>query len=185
MLRFTIRRLGIGVIQVLIVTFLAFFLFYVISSVTGADPAQRVAGKAATPEQVARVAHLIGTDRPWYEQYWTFLTNVVQGNFGYSFLQRLPVSQLIFPAAGVTMALVLGAAVLWLLIAIPVGLIGALRPKSAADRVSSVIVQILISAPVFWVAPMLAYLFAYQPSQGVFLWFHIPHLTIFPILGYV
>jgi peptide/nickel transport system permease protein len=185
MLRFTARRLAIGVIQVLIVTFLAFFLFYVISSLTGANPAQRIAGKAATPEQVARIAHQIGIDRPWYEQYWSFLTNVIQGNFGFSFLQRLPVSQIIFPAAGVTAALVIGAAVLWLLIAIPVGLIGALRPRSAADRVSSVIVQILISAPVFWVAPMLAYLFAYQPSQGTFLWFHIPHLTIFPILGYV
>ncbi len=185
MLRFTLRRLGIGVLQVLLVTFIAFFLFYVISSLTGADPAQRVAGKAATPEQVARIAHQLGTDRPFYEQYWRFLTGIVQGDFGYSYLQRLPVMSIILPAAGVTAALVIGAAILWLLIAIPVGLIGALRPRSIADRTSAVIVQILISAPVFWVAPMLAYLFAYQPSQGIFLWFHIPRLTLFPILGYV
>ena len=185
MRRFVVRRLGIAVVQVLFVTFIAYVLFYVISSLTGADPAQRVAGRTATAEQVARVAHLLGTDLPWYEQYARFLAGVVHGDFGYSFLQRLPVSQIIFPAAGVTAVLVIGAAVLWMLIAIPVGLIGALRPRSVADRMSAILVQIAISAPVFWVAPMIAYLLAYQPSQGLFLGLHISPVRIFPILGYV
>lgn len=185
MIRFVIRRLAIAVLQVLFVTLVAYLLFYVISALTGADPAQRVAGRAATQDQVARVAHLLGTDRAWYEQYVRFLAGVLRGDFGYSFQQRLPVAQLIFPAAGVTAGLVLGAAVVWMLIAVPVGLIGALRPRSVGDRVSTILVQIAISAPVFWVAPMIAYLFAYQPSQGMLLGFHIPPVSLFPILGYV
>jgi len=183
--RFIARRLVAASIQVLVVTLIAYMLFYVISAVTGASPAQRVAGHGATPEQVARVAHLLGLDTPWYSQYWRFLVGVVHGDFGYSFQQRLPVAELLLPAAGVTASLVVGAAILWMLIAIPVGLVGALRPKSAWDRVSAIAVQIAISAPVFWVAPMLAYLLAYQPSQGKLFGLSIPPITFFPIQGYV
>jgi len=182
--RFVIRRLGVAVLQVLLVTFIAYMLFYVISSLTGADPAQRVAGKAASPEEVARVAALLGTDRPWYEQYAKFLLGILHGDFGYSFQQRLPVADLLFPAAFVTSSLVIGAAIIWMLVAVPVGLIGALRPHSAADRVSAVIIQIAIAAPVFWVAPMISYLFAYQPSQGTFLGISIPPVSLLPIQGY-
>lgn len=185
MTRFVIRRLGVAMLQVLIVTLIAYLLFYVISSLTGADPAQRVAGRAATPDQVARVARALGTDRPIWEQYLRFLAGVVHGDFGYSFQLRLPVAQILYPAAAVTASLVLGAVVVWMLIAIPVGLIGALRPRSPADRLSAVLVQIAISAPVFWIAPMLSYLFAYQPSQGILLGLRIPPVSVFPIQGYV
>ncbi len=184
MTRFIARRLLIAALQVLIVTFVAYMLFYVISALTGADPAQRVAGRAATPDQVARVAHQLGTDLPWYEQYVRFLAGILRGDFGYSFQQRLPVAELLYPAAFVTAGLVLGAAVVWMLLAVPVGLIGALRPRSPADRLSAVVIQIAISAPVFWVAPMFAYLFAYQPSQGIFLGLRIPPVSLFPIQGY-
>jgi peptide/nickel transport system permease protein len=185
MTRFIFRRLLIAALQVLIVTLVAYALFYVISALTGADPAQRVAGRAATPDQVARVAHVLGTDRPLWEQYARFLAGVLRGDFGYSFQQRLPVSEILYPAAGVTVGLVLGAAVVWMLIALPVGLIGALRPRSVSDRLSAVAIQVAISAPVFWVAPMFAYLFAYQPSQGILLGLRIPPISIFPIQGYV
>ena len=184
MTRFVIRRLAVAVLQVLTVTFIAYMLFYVISALTGADPAQRVAGKAASPEQVARVAALLGTDKPWWQQYFNFLSGVLHGDFGYSFQQRIPVSDLLFPAAFVTASLVIGAAIIWMLVAVPVGLIGALRPRSAADRLSAVLIQIAIAAPVFWVAPMIAYLFAYQPSQGTFLGLSIPPVQFFPIGGY-
>jgi peptide/nickel transport system permease protein len=182
--RFVARRLGVAVLQVLLVTLIAYLLFYVISSLTGADPAQRVAGRSATPDQVARIAALLGTDRPWYEQYARFLIGVLHGDFGYSFQQRLPVADLLFPAAFVTSSLVLGAAVIWMLAAVPVGLVGALRPRGVADRVSSVMIQIAIAAPVFWVAPMISYLLAYQPSQGSFLGLSVPPVTVFPIQGY-
>ncbi len=185
MARFVLRRLATAAAQVLIVTLIAYLLFYVVSALTGADPAQRVAGRAASPAQIAQVARLLGTDRPWYEQYANFLTGILHGDFGYSFAQRLPVADLLYPAAGVTAGLVLGAAVVWMLVAVPVGLIGALRPRSLRDRVSTILVQVAISAPVFWIAPMIAYLFAYLPSQGILLGFHVPPATLFPIQGYM
>lgn len=186
MIRFAARRLLVAVVQVMLVTLIAYLLFFVVASVTGATPAQRMAGHAATPAQIARVSHVIGTDRPWYAQYFHFLGNVVQGNFGYSFNQRRPVSDIIFPAASVTSSLVLFTVILWLLIAIPVGLVGALRPRSVQDRILSVLIQLAIAAPVFWVAPMFSYLFGFQPSQGRFLgiplWGSVSWL---PIQGYV
>ena len=170
----------------LLVTLIAYLLFFVVATVAGATPAQRVAGRTATPAQIRRVAHILGTDRPWYEQYAHFLGNVLHGNFGYSFNQRRPVSDIVIPAATVTFGLVLFAVVLWLLIATPVGLLGALRPRSPGDRLLSVLTQLAIAAPVFWVAPMLSYLLAYQPVEGHFL--GIPlwgSVNWFPIQGYV
>jgi peptide/nickel transport system permease protein len=185
-IRFALRRVSVAALQVLLVTFVVYFLFYVITTVTGASPAQRVAGHAADPAQVQRVAHLLGTDLPWYLQYVHFLTGILHGDFGYSFQQRLPVAEIVLPAAGVTAALVIGAALMWLLMAVVVGLVGATWPRSLADRGLAVIVQIGISAPVFWVAPMLSFMLAYQPSQGSL--FGIPVGTSIgwlPIEGYV
>jgi peptide/nickel transport system permease protein len=145
------RRLGAVVLQVILVTLIAYALFFVVSSATGATPEQRVAGRTATPEQVARVAELLGTDRPIYEQYLRFLSGVAQGDFGYSFAYRQPVANLLLPAAGVTAALVALAAVLWMALAIPLGLIGAIRVGSRLDRLLTGFTQIGISAPVCWV----------------------------------
>jgi len=184
-IRFLIRRVGAVALQVVLVTLIAYALFFVVSAATGATPEQRVAGKTATPEQVARVAEILGTDRPVYEQYLRFLSGVVQGDFGYSFAYRQPVSNLLFPAAGVTAALVGLAAVLWMVMAIPIGLAGALRVGSRLDRLLTTLTQVGISAPVFWVAPMLVYFLAFLPSQGVFFGVDAGvSVTLFPIQGY-
>jgi peptide/nickel transport system permease protein len=184
-IRFIARRLGIVALQIVLVTVTAYGLFFVVSTATGATPEQRVAGRTATPEQVARVAEILGTDRPIYEQYIRFLGGVVQGDFGYSFAYRQPVSNLLFPAAGVTAALVGLAALLWMAMAIPLGLIGALRVGSRLDRFLTMLTQVGISAPVFWVAPMLVYFLAFQPSQGVFFGIQTgTAVTLFPIQGY-
>ena len=128
----------------------------------------------------------MGTDRPWYSQYAHFLGHVARGDLGYSFQRRQPVSEIVFPAAGVTASLVLGAVVLWLAIAISVGLIGALRPRSVLDRVLTVGVQTSIAAPVFWVAPMLSFLLAYQPTEGRLVGIPLGRrVDWLPIQGYV
>ena len=185
-MRFAARRIGVALVQIMLVTLLAYLLFYVVSDVTGASPAQRVAGHAASPQQIARVAHVLGTDRPIWLQYLRFLGGIVRGDFGYSFQQRQPVSAILFPAAGVTLSLIAVAVAIWLLLAIPIGLVGALRPRSVADRLLSVGAQVAIATPVFLVAPMLSYLLAYQPSQGSLLGIPLGRsVTIFPIEGYV
>ena len=186
MIRYATRRLAAAAAQLLIITFVAFALFYLIADLTGASPARRVAGKGATPARVHEVAHIMGVDRPWYAQYAHFVDRLAHGDLGYSFVRRQPVSQIVFPAAGVTASLVIGAAVLWLLIAIAVGVVGAMRPRSLVDRVLTIAVQTSIAAPVFWVAPMLSFLVAYQPTQGKL--FGVPlgrRIDWLPIEGYV
>jgi peptide/nickel transport system permease protein len=185
-IKYLLRRAGTACLQLLLITLIAYLLFYVVASATGADPARRVAGRAATPERVAEVAHVLGTDLPWYQQYFSFIVKLAHGDLGYSFMQRRPVSDIIFPAAPVTLSLLAGAALLWVLIAIPVGLVGALWPRSFSDRLLAILIQVAISAPVFWVAPMFSYLLAYQPSQGTFLGIHLGRaIQWLPIQGYV
>jgi peptide/nickel transport system permease protein len=185
-IRYATRRLTAAFVQLLIVSFVAYAIFFLVADLTGASPARRVAGKGASPERVHEIAHLMGLDRPWYAQYADFVWKLAHGNLGYSFVLREPVSQIVFPAAGVTASLVAGAAVLWLAIALVVGIVGALRPRSALDRVLTVAVQTSIAAPVFWVAPMLSYLLAFEPTQGRLLGLSLPHrITWLPIEGYV
>lgn len=186
MIPYVIRRLGVALLQLLIVTFVAYALFFLIADLTGASPAQRVAGKGATPARVHEIAHIMGIDRPWYAQYGTFVWRLAHGDFGYSFERRQPVAQIVLPAAGVTASLVLGAAVIWLAIALVVGVIGALRPRSMTDRALTIGVQTSIAAPVFWIAPMLAFLFAYEPTQGKLLGIPLGRrVDLLPIQGYV
>jgi hypothetical protein len=66
MIGFVGRRFTAVVFQIILVTFIAYALFFLVSTATGATPEQRVAGRTATPEQVARVAEILGTDRPIY-----------------------------------------------------------------------------------------------------------------------
>ena len=86
--RFVVRRLLGGVVQVVIITFLAWMLFFVIARFTGATPALRAAGRNPSPERLAEVSHRLGTDRPYLVQYLRFLGGIFHGDFGYSFVQQ-------------------------------------------------------------------------------------------------
>ena len=186
MSRFVTRRLAAGLVQVVFVTFVAWFLFFVIAKVAGADPATRVAGKGASPATIKRVAHDIGTDQPYYVQYGRYLWHLLQGNLGYSYVQGRSVSSIVFPAAATTASLVCVAVAFWLLLSIPFGLISALRAQSPVDHLIRIVVVLGMSTPVFVLAPLASYLFAYQPAQGSFLGIDLPHpVTIFPVDGYV
>jgi peptide/nickel transport system permease protein len=180
------RLLG-AVVQVLIVTLFAWLLFYVIARFTGASPAQRIAGKNATPTQIALVAKTLGLNKPYWQQYLIFLNNLLHGNFGFSYVQMRPVAAILWPATRATASLVLGAAVIWLLVAAPVGGYGGLRPRSFGDIAGRAVAILGMSIPVFWLAPLISYFFGYQPTQGDLLGLHILPVgtSIFPIDGYV
>jgi peptide/nickel transport system permease protein len=183
---FALKRLGAGLVQLLAITFLAWALFYLVADVTGANPAERVAGKAASAAEIKLVAHELGTDRPLWEQYGLFVWKLGHGDLGYSYQQRRPVSDIVLPAAKTTASLVTGAAVIWVVLAAIVGVAGGLRPRSLLDRSLMVLILLGIATPVFWVAPMLSYFLGYQPTQGSVLGIPLPHpTTIFPIDGYV
>src|SRR2546421_12251261 len=159
MLRYLARRLLWACVLFVAVTLVTYVLFFLIP----ADPAKLVAGKAATAADVKRAAHFLGTDRPIYVQYAKFLDRiVVHQNLGHSFANRESVNTIVGDAAPVTASLVFGGAVFWMLLALPVGILSALRPRSLLDRTSMTFVLIGISAHPVWIGLIFAYFFGFR-----------------------
>jgi peptide/nickel transport system permease protein len=158
-LRYLARRFIWAVVLFIAVTLVAYVLFFLIPS----DPAKLVAGKAATDADVKRAAHFLGTDRPIYVQYAKFLDRlVIHQNLGFSFANRQSVNSIVGNAAPVTASLVFGGAVFWMLLALPIGILSALRPRSLLDRASMTFVLIGISAHPIWIGLIFAYFFGFR-----------------------
>ena len=137
MLEYLIRRLLWAAVLFIGVTLITYVLFFLLP----ADPARLAAGKSATAEDVARVAHQLGLDRPVHEQYALFLKRlVVDHSLGRSYANRRSVNEMVGEAVPVTAALVFGGAILWMLIALPIGILSALRPRSLLDRATMIFV---------------------------------------------
>ena len=169
MIRYIIRRLIWAVALFLAVTLIGFVLFYLIP----ADPAKFACGRACDAQMVKRVAHYLGTDQPVYVQYGRFLGRLIpisfhggfhfkEPNLGRSFVNRQNVNYIVGQAAPVTASLVLGGMVIWMLIALPVGILSALRPRSVLDRVSMVAVLVGISAHPIWLGLIFSYIFGFK-----------------------
>ncbi len=127
MLSYLVRRLLWAGVLFVGVTLITYALFFVLP----ADPARLAAGKSATAEDVVRVSHQLGLDRPLHEQYALFLKRlVVDQSLGRSYTNRRSVNEMVGEAVPVTAALVVGGAILWMMIALPIGIISALRPRS-------------------------------------------------------
>jgi peptide/nickel transport system permease protein len=157
-----------AVVLFVAVTVVTYIIFFIIP----ADPARAVAGRNPTPEMIVRARHYLGIDKPVYVQYVRFLKRlVVDQNLGRSFQNRESVNSEVGKAAPVTASLVFGGAVVWLLIALPIGIISALRPRTLLDRASMTFVLIGISAHPVWIGLIFSYFFGYK-------W----HVT--PISGY-
>jgi peptide/nickel transport system permease protein len=145
------------ILVMLVVTLVTFVIFFVMPP---ADPAVAFAGKQPTPQLIAEARHQFGLDKPLYYQYGLFVKHVFFGDqygwpgLGFSYNNRVPVKDELFRRAGVTFALAAGAAVVWLLIGIPIGIISALRPRSLIDRAAMGFALFGVSAPVFWLGLM-------------------------------
>jgi len=168
-IRYIIRRLIFSVGMFVTVTLIGFVLFYLIP----ADPAKFACGRACTPEMVAKVAHYLGTDRPVYVQYAKFLGRLMpvsfkggphfkEPNLGRSFVNRQSVNWIVGQAAPVTASLVFGGLVIWMMIALPVGILSALRPRSLLDRVSMTGVLMGISLHPVWIGLVASWLIGYK-----------------------
>jgi peptide/nickel transport system permease protein len=126
------------------------------------------AGKNPTPEQIAEVRRQFGLDKPVWAQYGLFLKHLIAGDrygwpgLGFSFVTRQPVRDQLIDRLPVTVQLALGAALVWLCIGIPIGIISAVRRRSLLDRTSMLFALFFVSAPVFWLGLMALWLFWYK-----------------------
>jgi peptide/nickel transport system permease protein len=167
-LRFIVRRLLWALVLFLAVTVVTYVIFFV----TPSDPARLAAGQGASPKDVQEVAARLHLDEPVWQQYGRFLWQLVgQQSLGESFVNRQDVNDIVFRAAPVTASLVFGGAIVWLTLALPIGIMSALRPRSLIDRAGMVFVLIGLSAHPVWIGLIFAYVFGYK-------------LGITPIAGY-
>jgi peptide/nickel transport system permease protein len=173
--RYLIRRSLFLILVLFIVSFLTFLIFY---KLPAADPARLAAGQRTTPDILERAREKLGLDKPWYVQYGRFAKGMVpccgwwmNEDVYFSYQNDVPVWDEIKKRLPVTITLGVGAAAVWLLVGIPIGIISAIRPRSAADRGGMVFALFGVSAPVFWLAYLLLFIFWFKlrilPGSGL------------------
>jgi peptide/nickel transport system permease protein len=156
---FLVRRLFWAVFLLLAATTVTYVIFFLVPG----DPASLACGKACTPQDVARVRHLLYLDQPIWKQYGHFLWNLIgHQSLGTSYANRVSVNYYIGQEVPVTASLVFGGAIFWLAISIPIGVLSALRPRSLLDRSAMVFVLIGISAHPVWIGLILSFVFGYK-----------------------
>jgi peptide/nickel transport system permease protein len=158
MIRYIIRRVGWMFVLLALVSAVTFLIFYALPS---ADPAVLRAGRQASPELVAQIRERLGLGDPLYVQYWTYMRDVVlHFDFGFSYQSGENVREAIVSRLPATISMTVGALVIWLAAALPIGVVSAVRRRSLLDRVTMGGALLAISAPVYWLALVSLYLFA-------------------------
>jgi peptide/nickel transport system permease protein len=166
-LRFVVRRIIFGLVVLWLISVATFALFFVAPH----DVAKTLAGKAATPQQVAGITHRLGLDQPLPLQYWHYLDKLLHGNLGTSYFSGAPVSSMIKADLPPTLSLVIGGAVLWLIAGIGFGVLSATRARSLLDRFTTTGVLVGYSMPTFVLGGLLLFLVFYQLSKVGIVWF--------------
>jgi peptide/nickel transport system permease protein len=165
MLAFILRRLGQAALVMVAVAFIAFLLFQYVG-----DPVVFLLGQDATPEQIRQLRADLGLDQTFLVQFWHFLANAVQGEFGLSLRQGAEVSRLIGERLPATLELALVASVLALLVGIPMGVYAALQRGSRISQLFMAISLLGVSLPTFLIGILLILVFAvnlgFFPSFG-------------------
>lgn len=125
-----------------------------------ADPAALVAGRSANAQMIASVRHQLGLDLPLPEQFWRYLTGLVQGNLGRSYIQRSEVATLIVARIPATLVLMACGILVEVALGLVFGILAAVRRNGFADRVVMTLAFVGVSSPQFVVALLLLYVFA-------------------------
>jgi peptide/nickel transport system permease protein len=155
---YIVRRILWGIVLLLAVSAITFIFFNVFPS---ADPAQLRAGRNASPQIIHYIRHELGLDKSVPVQFFVYMKNIfLHFNFGYSFYTGASVLSLIKDRLPATISLAVGAAIIWLMMGIPVGIISAIRRGSLLDRTAMGIALVFVSMPVFWLGLVVLFLFA-------------------------
>jgi len=163
-------------ILVLFVVSLLTFLIFV--KLPAGDPARRAVGRTTTPEQIEAARVAFGLDKPIWVQYGRFAKGLIpwpglflSEDVYYSYGNFVPVKDEIFRRLPVTVTLAVGAAILWLLLGIPIGIVSAIKRGTFWDRAGMLFALIGVSLPVFWLGQLLLYFFWFKlqvaPASGL------------------
>jgi peptide/nickel transport system permease protein len=173
MISFLSRRLAYTLITLLLVSLASFII---IQAAPG-DYAEIYAAKKAatgaiiTQADVEAIRMELGLDKPWYQQYWRWLTHALQGDFGYSWAWRRPVGEVIAERMPLTLTIAFTTLVFMYTVSIPIGIYSAVRRYSLGDYAASIIGYLGLAIPSFLLALVLMYLtqkFLGQSVGGLF-----------------
>lgn len=164
---FVFRRLLLLIPTAVGVTIIAFFMIHLIPG----NPAETILGIHYTPHAAAILYHQWGLDRPLPDQYWLFMDRLVHGNLGQSLYYGVPVSGLITSRLPATLWLIIYAALIAIVISVPLAMIAASRKDGVRDHIVRAVPLLGLGLPAFWLALIL------QSEFGV-------KYRLFPVSGY-
>ncbi len=166
---YIVRQLVQLVVVILGISILAFSILHVLG-----DPVLLLLPQNAGKEEFERYRHLLGLDRPLYVQYWKFLSRAVLGDFGKSWYADTPAFKLVLERMPPTIYLTAAGLVVALVIALPLGIVAALRRNSWLDSLCTVVAVAGQATPIFWLGIMLIIVFAVRlrvlPASGYGTW---------------
>jgi peptide/nickel transport system permease protein len=177
---FLARRFASAVIIILALSFIIFLVF----SLTLGDPTPIILGYGWTPEAGKELRRVLGLDDPLHIQYARFLWNALHGDLGRSYVSKLPVVAEVIRALGASIQLAGSALAISLGVAIPLGVLAAVRRLSWVDKVSRILTVTYSSVPVFILGLIMMYIFSVQlrvfptTGRGGPEYFILPALTL-------
>src|SRR5260370_13425523 len=175
MIRFAARRLGSTVLVLFTISVGTFLISF---ATPGVDPAARIVGRNASPAVLAQVRHEFGLDRPLPVRYLLMMNHLLISRDLTSYVNRgAAVFPQIMQAAPVTLSLVIGAAVIWMVLAVLLGTLSAATRGTVADPVMMVVGVIGVSMPTYWLGEVVNLFTQDKWHSGAFSWV--------PPLGYV
>ncbi len=171
MKRYLVRQLVQLVVVVVGISMLSFAILHVIG-----DPVLLLLPQNAGKEEFERYRKLLGLDQPMWVQYWKFVSQAAQGDFGKSWYADTPAFRLVLERMPPTIYLTLAGLGVGLLIALPLGILAALRRHSLVDNLCTVVAVAGQAMPIFWLGIILIILFAVRlrllPASGYGTWQH-------------
>ena len=154
-MKYAARRILALFITMILVSFLAFAAFHIISG----DPARAILGMNATEKQLEMMRHELGLDKPFLVQYFNWLLGFFSGNLGISYSYRQPVASLIIPKLKVTLVMVLISFVIIVILSLPLGLRAAQKSGSRFEWIGTTINQLCMAVPAFFLSILVSYVF--------------------------
>jgi len=139
---------------------ISFIIYAMLNLVPGSPTDQFEFNPNIKPADLERIRQNLGLDAPWYQRYFIWLGNALQGDLGISFRNYVPVEVSLKAALPNTLLLSVTALLISIIFAIPVGVVSALRRNSVFDRVTTVFATIFYSMPTIWLGMMMIILFA-------------------------
>ncbi|HWQ16383.1 MAG TPA: ABC transporter permease [Sulfolobales archaeon] len=164
------RYVGIRIAQAIPTLIGAMLVMFILVRILPGDPARLIAGPEALEQDVQRIREQLGLNKPLYLQFVDYMSSILRGDLGTSIKYGTPVISEIMARLPYTIALALAAEAIAVAIALPLGIYSAIKPRSKASYIASVLSLVGASTPIFWIGLIFIYVFAVSlrilPSSG-------------------